>query len=259
MNHRGAFVAGLLAGCAMFFARGAEAAAAPEFDHQHHRYAEVLRRSVSGGLVDYRYLHDHPEELDRYLDELAATPERAFELWTLPERLSFLINLYNATVLKMVAGKYPVSSFKRVAGFFGDPWDEPTVRLFGSRITLGILRDNILRRFYAEPAIHFALCSAAAGGPNLRGEPYVPDRLFDQLENQLRQFLSDSRRNRFDSGRNRIYLSPVFRWYEADFAKRSGSVLVYLRPYLPEGFGPDVSIRYEDFDWSLNERPMDAE
>lgn len=225
-----------------------------EFDHTHAAYADLLKTVVKDGLVDYRALRANPEPLRRYLDELAAVSERTFNGWDIPQRLSYLINLYNATVLSMVADRYPVGSFKRVAGWFGDPFTKPVVRLFGNRITLTILRDNILRRHYAEPAVHFGLVPAARGAPPLRAEPYVPARLYDQLDDQLGRFLADAHNNEVDLVRGRLELSPIFRWYKADFDLRAGSVEDYLRTWLSKSSRvTDFSIRYRSYDWKLND------
>jgi hypothetical protein len=225
---------------------------AQEFDHQHAAFAVILQQHVRDGLVDYRSLSADPQPLDHYLDTLDSVSERTFNSWVIPQRLSFLINLHNATVLKMVSDRYPVPSFQRVAGLFRDPWEQPVVRLFGNRLTLRILRDNILRRHYAEPGIHFALVPAAVGAPPLRSEPYVPERLYAQLDDQLARFLADVRNNRIEPDGPRLILSPIFRWYREDFVTRAGSLEVYLRPRLPAGFERDFSIRYHSYDWALN-------
>ncbi len=201
--------------------------------HTHAAFAAILQQHVRDGLVDYRALSEHPEALQQYLDQLAAVSERTFNGWVIPKRLAYLINLYNATVLKMVADAYPVRSFQRVSGWFGDPFTEPSVRLFDARITLTILRDNIMRRHYAEPGIHFALVPAARGAPPLRNEPYQPDRLYEQLEDQVRVFLADPHNNEINLARERLELSPIFKRFQEDFVQRAGSVRVYLQPYLP--------------------------
>jgi hypothetical protein len=229
-------------------------AQAQDIDHTHAAYAVILSEVVQNGQVDYRALHQHPEALNRYLDDLASVSERTFNGWDIPHRLSYLINLHNATVLKMVADRYPVRSFKRVAGWFGDPFTKPAVRLFGNRITLTILRDNIMRRHYAEPAIHFGLVPAARGAPPLREEPYVPDRLYEQLDDQLKRFLADEHNNHVDRVHGRLQLSPIFRWYKADFEWRAKSVENYLRPHLAiSGQTQEFSVRYRSYDWALND------
>lgn len=234
-------------------------AARAEFDHSHPRYAEVLRAHVAEGLVDYAGLKAHPEGLRTYLDELAAVPEREFNSWVVAERLSFLINLYNAQILQLVADHYPVRHIRKVGGWFGPPWNEqPVVRIFGNTITFDILELNYLRRPYAEPAVHLALVRATRGAPPLRSEPYVPDRLYDQLLDQGRRYLTTPP-NRIDVARRRLYLPQVFRWYEEEFTRKAGSVPAYVRIY----FGPEVeqalgrerfSIRFTEYDWLLNDQ-----
>jgi len=65
-------------------------------------------------------------------------------------------------------------------------------------------------------------------------------------------------KNRIDVGKRVVYLSPIFKWYGGDFEKGSGSVLEALKPYWPGGSGAvaasDFTIRYTDYDWSLNDQ-----
>lgn len=233
----------------------------PGFDHSHARLAVLLRDCVSGGVVDYRALKARRAELSAYLDEMAAVREREFNAWVVPERLAYLINLHNAQVLAMVTDRYPVRSFRRVTGWFGgDPAEQPVVRLFGNRTTLNVIVDKMLRRHYAEPAIHFALCAAARGGPPLRNEPYVPERLYEQFADQGRLFLATAPWNRVDVERRRLYLSPIFKWYRADFERRAGSLDAYVRIYLREDLAQAMrdrsfSVRFTSYDSSLNGPP----
>lgn len=228
---------------------------AAEFDHTHTRYGDVLKKYVQNGRVDYAALKADRLTLDVYLNKTAAVSEEEFEKWTLEQRLSFLINLYNAQTLALVIDHYPVASIKKIGTFFKGPWDQPVVRLFGKTLTLGTLEHDILRKQYQEPLIHFALVCAARGCPTLREEPYVPDQLQKQLEDQARIFLSDKNKNSLDAAKGVIYLSPIFKWFEADFVKKSGSVLSFIEPYLPKAPSDLASygIRYTGYDWSLND------
>src|ERR1041385_1233977 len=66
------------------------------FDQSHARYARVLSNVVSHGHVDYARLHSAPNDLNVYLDELAAVKPDEFAQWTQQDRLALLLNLYNA-------------------------------------------------------------------------------------------------------------------------------------------------------------------
>ncbi len=65
-------------------------------------------------------------------------------------------------------------------------------------------------------------------------------------------------KNRVDAADRRVYLSPIFEWFAADFEKQSGSVLAYLKPFFPKeqaaALKDDFTIEYTDYDWSLNRR-----
>ena len=132
------------------------------------------------------------------------------------------------------------------------------VRLFGRTVTLNNLEHDIIRKDYPDPRIRFALVCAARGCPPLRDEVYVADHLEEQLDDQARQFLATPTKNRVDASARTVYLSPIFKWYGADFEKKHGSVLSALQPYWPKENGSALAqggfrIRYTDYDWSLNQ------
>ena len=229
-----------------------------EFDHAHAIFGRVLEKNAKNGLVNYRALKTDPRDLDSYLAALDAVEERDFKQWAEASQLAFLINLYNASVLKLIVDHYPVKSIRKIGGWFGQPWDVEVVPYFGSIATLGYLEHEILRKNYREPRIHFALVCAALGCPGLRPEPFIPEALDRQLDEQGRKFLGDPRKNRLDVKTRTAHLSPIFKWFAADFERQSGSVLKFIRPC----FAPEIQsalaqgnwkVRYTDYDWSLND------
>lgn len=232
---------------------------AGDFDPTYALYAEALKSYTVDGLVDYAALKAHPGDLDRYLDDSAAVSRQDFSSWSREQRLAFLINLYNASTLRLIVDHYPLKSIKDIGNILKGPWDQEVVRLFGKAVTLNTLEHKIIRPDYQEPRVHFALVCAAMGCPPLRGEPYVAAKLDAQLDDQGRIFLSTTRKNRVDSAAKIIYLSPIFKWYAEDFDKKAGGVQDSVRPYFPEAAAKSLAadrykVRYTDYDWSLNER-----
>ncbi|MCL4179698.1 MAG: DUF547 domain-containing protein [Verrucomicrobia bacterium] len=231
---------------------------AAEFDQDHEPLRGILQTYVKDGLVDYAALKTRRQPLDQYLAEVASVAEADFKGWTEPRRLSFLLNAYNAYTLQLIIDHYPVKSIKDIGSFFKGPWDQPVVRLFGRTLTLNNLEHDIIRKDYPDPRIHFALVCAARGCPPLREEAYLAARLDEQLDDQARQFLATPTKNRVDAGARTVYLSPIFKWYGADFEKKHGSVLAALQPYWPKASTAalaqeSLKIRYDDYDWSLNQ------
>jgi len=236
------------------------AAAGAGFDHSHARFDALLKTHVRGGRVDYAALGKNPEELDRYLDSLAAVARPEFERWSEPERLAFLINLYNAQTLRLILDHYgSIESIKDIGGLWSGPWDKDIVRLWGKTLSLGELEHGILRRRFEEPRVHFALNCASIGCPPLRPEAYRAP-LDAQLERQARDFLGDGSKNRYEPGSRTLRLSPIFKWFRKDFEEMSGSVLSAILPYLPKEQAraavrdrSRLRIDYTEYDWKLND------
>ena len=235
----------------------ASQATTAEFGQTHALFTSVLTNYVKDARVDFAALKAHPQDLTRYLDQVAAVSKAEFKKWSEPEQIAFLANAYNAYTLRLIIDHYPLKSIKDIGSFINGPWDQPVVKLFGETITLNTLEHKILRVDYAEPRLHFALVCAAKGCPPLRNEAYVGVRLNEQLNDQGKQFLAEAAKNRVEAAEHTVYLSPIFKWYAGDFEQKSGSVLAALKPYWPAkpvaGY-EDFKIRYTDYDWSLNEQ-----
>ena len=234
----------------------ASQATTAEFGQTHALFTSVLTNYVKDARVDYAALKAQPQDLTRYLDQVAAVSKAEFKKWSEPEQIAFLANAYNAYTLRLIIDHYPLKSIKDIGSFFQGPWDQPVVKLFGETITLNTLEHKILRVDYAEPRLHFALVCAAKGCPPLRNEAYVGVRLNEQLNDQGKQFLAETAKNRVEAAEHTVYLSPIFKCYAGDFEKKSGSVLAALKPYWPAkpvaGY-EEFEIRYTGYDWSLNE------
>ncbi len=214
---------------------------------------------MKGELVDYAGLKKNPAPLNAYLDTLAAVPESSFKKRNKDDQMAFLINLYNAATLKLVADHYPVKSIKDIGGAAGGPWKQKVVRLFGKVETLDHIEHDLLRPNYKDPRAHFAVNCASIGCPALRAEPFQASKLDAQLDEQGRIFLRDASKNRLDAGKKTLYLSSIFDWFKEDFTENSGSVEKFILLYVSDadrkviGKG-GLAVKNNDYDWTLNRR-----
>lgn len=241
----------------------AAAASLKPFDHSHALWGQVLDRHLRGGLVDYQALKQSPETLNQYLDQLAAVPEARFMAFSEDQKVAFLANLYNATTLKLIIDHYPLKSIKDIGNRLRGPWDQKIVRLMGRDFSLDDLEHGIIRRNHLDPKIHFALVCAAISCPPLRAEPYVPERLQEQLIDQGKIFLGDPTKNRVDETQQTLYLSKIFEWFAKDIKRESPSVEEFILPFLPEATATRLraakfKTKFLEYDWRLNEAPPTA-
>ncbi len=222
------------------------------FDHQYKNYGLILNDHVSSGKVDYGKLKTNSADLDLVLVEFASVTKAEFDSWDKDKQLAYLINLYNAATLDLVADNYPLKSIKDI----GDPWDKKIVNLHGNSISLNQLEHEVIRKNYKEPRIHFALVCAAKGCPVLISDAYVGSKLESQLDTVTKNFLSAGDKNKIDDANQVIVVSSIFDWFAGDFEAGSGSVVAFLAPYYsknPEDL-KSYQIKYTDYDWTLNDK-----
>jgi uncharacterized protein YyaL (SSP411 family) len=232
--------------------------AAAHFDHA--AFGALLARHVDAeGGVDYTALQRDTGALDAYLQALADAPLAELDR---NERLALLINAYNAFTLRLILDEYPVKSIKDIPA--SKRWDDRRWNVGGSVWSLDQIEHEQIRAAFDEPRIHFALVCGAVGCPPLRREAYAGDRLEAQLEAQARTVHADERWFRYDRAANVVWLTKLYDWYRDDFVDGAASVTAYAARYAPAlkealDAGLDPTVRWLDYDWTLNDRqPADG-
>ena len=200
-------------------------AQAAAFDHSHAAWTALLRQHVvllGGGQASqlrYAGMAADRTALKAYLAQLSAVPAAAFEAFSKPQQMAFLINAYNAFTVELILGRYPkLGSIRDLGSFLSKPWSIRNVPLLGRTMTLDEIEHDTLRARgrYDDPRIHFAVNCASVGCPMLREEAFVAERLDAQLEEQAARFMADRSRNRYAGGK--LEVSRIFDWYGKDFA-----------------------------------------
>lgn len=248
------------------------------FDHQHPLFTQVLSDVVKlsdnkkQSRVDYGQLFKQPKPLEQYLALLSSVTKSEYQSWTDDEQLSFLINAYNGFTLQLIIQHYgkfqkgKAGSIKDLGRFFSSPWKRTFFTLLDEKRSLDEVEHKMIRVWFQRPRIHSALVCAAVSCPPLRNQAFVADKLDQQLDDQMRQFLSDDQRNTIKLRDNRVYLSSIFKWYGEDFEKGQqgfNSLKDLIKVYQSDlADGPqqltwlqkqDFTIGYLDYDWRLND------
>ncbi len=239
------------------------AANAAAFDHS--VFGTLLTTYVNDqGWVDYPGLQKERAKLDQYLTTLATANPSGFA--NNAERLAFWINAYNAcTLADVLADVYgKAKSVREVKGFF----DGKKHKVAGAELTLDEIEKQ--GRDLQDPRLHFAVNCASTSCPKLQRFAFTGAELEEQLRKCALQFLSDMARGmNYDPSRNQVSLSPIFKWYAADFtrsntvvarveAEASGAALLAAASqYVPAEVAQFLrekkpTVQYFEYDWSLN-------
>jgi hypothetical protein len=235
-------------------------ASAQTFDHS--PFEELLKKHVVKGMVDYVAFAESGDFKD-YLKGLeAADVSKLADR----ERLAFWINAYNAYTIELVNKHEERASIRNINKDEGlvkgkGPWKEPVVKAGGKTYSLDEVENEIIRKQWREPRIHFALVCAAMSCPPLRSEAYTGAKLDAQLDSQGRAFVPDpARGSRVDVKERTVYASKIFDWYKEDFGGNKEAVGRFIAQYYPESpdkqllLGGDFDLDYLEYDWTLNSR-----
>ncbi|MBX2814039.1 MAG: DUF547 domain-containing protein [Myxococcales bacterium] len=210
-------------------------------------YKELLELHVLNGRIDYKALAKRSrKKLDRYLAYVASAE--------LPDdrnlRLGFLVDAYNALVLKAVLHHNRPRSVLDIKGFF----DTETHRVAGQKVTLDELEKKVLNPYAKDVRTHFVLVCGAVGCPILESQPFFGSNMNTRMETATRRYLASPFGARVYPGQ--VTLSKIFDWYRKDFGG-APDILKFVRSHLSESvrvrLGSRPKMDFMDYNWTLNQ------
>jgi hypothetical protein len=225
-----------------------------EVDHA--ALVPVLTTLQTGGVPA---LKEQRPALHSYRDRMATIDP---DTLTSDQALAYWLNLYNAGALDLAAETFSqqAASVLRLPGGFQRAW----VTVAGEDLSLDAIEHGKIRRF-GDPRIHGALVCGSASCPTLRYEPYDGGKVDDQLDDQMRGFLSGGGAV-VDQADGKLWLSRIFGWYSGDFARPQemptwlpagkkrlvGLLTPWLQPEIAEWAQDTLpQVAFQPYDWSL--------
>ncbi len=248
------FTAFIMVSCASSGTRKPVQAGVPP---SHGTWDMLLKKHVDDlGFVDYRGFIQDSVLLNQYLETLSSNQPVA-KKWTRQEQMAFWINAYNAFTVKIVADNYPVESIKDIGPnlsipFVNTVWDIKFIYIGGEKLDLNNIEHAKLRKVFDDPRIHAAVVCASYSCPRLLNRAFVADRLDEQLDMMMRDFLADERKNILTPGK--VQLSKIFSWYKRDFLDGDiKTIQQYIAQYTEVEIDPEAEIESLEYNWSLND------
>lgn len=236
----------------------------------HEMFDRLLRAHVSPeGRVDYAGLARNQAELDRYLAALAsASPDSHPEQFPSEnDALAYWINCYNAFILRGVLDEYPIKSvFETADGAF---FKRKRFVAGGGVFSIDEIENEIIRKRFNEPRIHFALNCASNSCPVLYNEAFDSNKLDEQLSEKTGSFLRRAINFRVDPDGKKVFISRIFKFYPEDFSggrrKTTGEMREDILDFIAR-YGDysrdelrDYTLAYNIYDWGLNDVALPAE
>lgn len=217
----------------------------------HEVWDSLLREHVSAaGLVDYQGFIKDSLQLNRYLDLLSKNHPNE-KNWSKDEQLAYWINAYNAFTVKLIVDHYPTKSIKDIKNgipFVNTVWDIKFIKIEDRTYDLNNIEHGIIRPTFKDPRIHAAVNCASISCPKLQNRAFTGDKVNEQLDDAVRDFVSDESKNKITPDAPK--LSSIFKWYGGDF----DSVVDFINKYSNVKINKGAKLEYLDYNWALNEK-----
>ncbi len=208
----------------------------------HQLFGAQLQKYVNAGKVNYNAWKKDMTGLQKYLDELSAA--KNIEKWTYEDKLVFWINTYNSFTVKLILDNYPIKSIKDING--GKPWDKRFIKIGSTFYSLNDIENEIIRKKFGEPRIHFALNCAAKSCPILVNKAFTKENLNSLLESNTKNFINGPENT---ITKDKLEISSIFDWYGSDFDDLVG----FIGKYSTTKPNTNAKISFKNYNWSLNE------
>lgn len=213
-----------------------------------HEYAKLntfLSTYVTyGGNVNYASIKSNKSQLEDIIKEFESNFPGSG--WSSAQKLTYWINAYNVYTIKLIVDNYPTTSITNITA---KPWHKSFIKLDGKTYSLNQIENDIIRKQFNEPRIHFALNCASKSCPVLLNKAYTPATVYSKMTAQTKRFLNDTSKNTF--GEKEVQISQIFEWYSEDFTKGGSTVFDFINKYRTEQLDKQ-KITYQEYSWDLN-------
>lgn len=210
-------------------------------------FNDFLSTHVVFGLVDYEAIQSNQKQLQTLVDQIASYNVKDF---TENHQSAFYINAYNLLVIKQIADNYPIKSPMDIDEFF----KITTFTVAGETLTLDEIEFQKLIAPTEDPRIHFALGCGARSCPFLFNKAFTPTQLQDQLEFRAKQIIERPSYVFVDDNSRTVTFNKIFDWYGDQFIASAGSLIRYVNQYKEKKVPEVYKIKFQEYDWSLNDR-----
>ncbi|MBI3520370.1 MAG: DUF547 domain-containing protein [Bacteroidetes bacterium] len=165
------------------------------------------------------------------------------------EKKALLINLYNLSAIKQIAENYPINSPQEITKFY----DVKYIPYNNSTLSLNDIENDIIRKDYKDPRVHFVLVCRALGCPPIVNYAYTPDKIDGQLDLQTKSALNNTDFIKVDDNYKIVFVSEIFKWYDEDFKKSNKSVIHFINKYRNSPIDENYKLDYYPYNWKIND------
>jgi hypothetical protein len=214
--------------------------------------------------VDYDGIRNNPK-FTAYLQQLERCDPTQLPI---AEQVTFWINAYNACCINLIV-QHEASTGIKIASINDLStketvvWNNPKAGIVnGQSVSLNHIEHDQLRRRFTDARVHACIVCASASCPNLRNEAFDVRRLSSQMDDQMKDWLSNETKGIcWNAQTKKIELSRIFLWFAEDFGRING-IREFIPPYvssneiIQDELRKKAPVRYFPYSWKINRTPQ---
>ena len=228
----------------------------------HYFWNKILEKVVvaphPSGINRVRYQAVTPEDSKSLKGYLQAMQSVVISEYNRAEQKAYWINLYNAAIVDLVAGRFPLKSIRDInisPGLLArGPWGAKLLSVEGERLSLDDIEHRILRPIWKDDRVHYALNYASLGCPNLQPAAYTGENTEALLERGAKEFINHPRGVAIQNGR--LQVSTLYVWFQEDFGGGAEGLMEhwqnYANPPLADALEKYSGGLAHEYDWRIN-------
>ena len=228
---------------------------APSGPPPYDAWARVLEKYVDDqGRINFSGVAKDRADLDRFVAYVYDVgPNYQPQRFPTPEHvLAFHLNAYNALAMhKVIESGIPqtLAGVKKIGFFYLGK-----VQVGGEPISLVDYENKVIRAL-GDPRIHVALNCMSVACPRLPREPFVAEKLNEQLDREARLFYNEARNVQVNESAKLLRLSEILDFYTADFLAKAPSLAAYVNRYRRAPVPENYAVEFIPYDWTVNRQP----
>tara|TARA_R110000868_G_scaffold158190_3_gene386127 strand:+ start:8917 stop:10104 length:1188 start_codon:yes stop_codon:yes gene_type:complete len=153
-------------------------------------------RFESNRVIYHLVEEDYEAAIHEFRVAMEALPSRIdFSDLNSDEQLAYWLNLYNATVIEQIAGRYPESRINRTRamGSSQSLFEAQILNVDGVPLSLNDIQQRIVFAQWDDPRVMYGFHNGSIGGPNIRRDAFNGSTVWRQLDSNATDFINSLR------------------------------------------------------------------
>ena len=195
-----------------------------------------ITRAEANRVFYHLLMNDRIAPLSGLRESLESVPDVIdFKALSGDERLAYWLNLRNLAVMELVAEVYPIKNAQK---HVEKHLDDPRLTVAGEPMSIRDIENHVIAK-WDDPLVVYGFYRGHIGSPNMRPDAYTGATVWDDLDDNAREFAGSLRGLQFK--KSRVTVSEFYGSVSHAFPDFTADLSRHMVDYLPYDLVPRVA------------------